>query len=143
VPVELGLEDEPLLLPLGDELLLPDVLVSLELEDEPEELLGGVVLVDGGVDGVVVVGGEADGGEPPGRSPTRSVRDSLQAVSSAALSATAQRPVSTLFISEPPPVGVTRTPPKAATHMPLPALTGPGTTITNAGAPQGQKETHV
>jgi hypothetical protein len=95
VPGELGLEDEPLL--LGVELLLPDVLVSVELEDP----LGGVVVVDGGVDGVVAVGGEADGGvRPPGRSPTRSVPDSLQAVSSVAPSATAQRPVSTLFIFE-------------------------------------------
>jgi hypothetical protein len=97
VPVELGLEDEPAL-PLGD-VLLPDVVLSDELEDEPDDPLGGVVVVAGGVEGVVVVGGEADGGIPPGRSPTRSVRDSLQAVSSPALSATAQMPVSTLFIS--------------------------------------------
>jgi hypothetical protein len=88
----------------------------------PVEPLGGVLvdplgvevslglLVDGGVDGVVdgevVDGGEADGVRSPGRSPTRSVRDSLQAVSNPRLSATAQRPVSILFIGEPPPCGL-------------------------------------
>jgi hypothetical protein len=86
VPVPLGLEGEP----LGDELPL------------------GVVLVAGGVDGVVADGGvvgdggEADGDRSPGLSPTRSVGDSLQAVSRPALSARAQRPVSILFIAAPP-----------------------------------------
>jgi hypothetical protein len=82
--------------------------VPLGLEGEPlGELLGGM-LEDGGVDGVVddggVVadGGEADGDRSPGLSPTRSVGDSLQAVSRPALSARAQSPVSILFIGEPP-----------------------------------------
>jgi hypothetical protein len=66
---------------------------------------GGVEGVEGVVDGVVVDGGEADGDRSPGRSPTRSVPDSVQAVSSPRLSATAQRPVSILFIEEPPPCG--------------------------------------
>jgi hypothetical protein len=81
--VPLGLEGEPEGLPLGD-----------EVPPEPVDPLGG----DAG--GLVVVGGDADGARsPPGCSPTRSVCDSPQAVSSPALSARAQRPVSTLFIS--------------------------------------------
>jgi len=80
------------------------VLVPLGLDGE---LLGGVVvvlslgdvLVAGGVDGIVEDGGDADGVRSTGRSPTRSVRDSLQAVSSPRLSATAQTPVSILFIA--------------------------------------------
>jgi hypothetical protein len=83
VPVPLGLEVEP----LGDVELLPD-----DVPDPPG------VVDDGGVDGVVAVGGDADGVRSPGLSPTRSVRDSLQAVSSPALSARAQKPVSNLFI---------------------------------------------
>jgi hypothetical protein len=85
VPVPLGLEGEPEVLPLGDEL--------------------GGVLVDGEVDGVVEVGGDAEGVRSPGRSPTRSVPDSVQAVSSPAVSARAQKPVSILFIAKPPPCG--------------------------------------
>jgi hypothetical protein len=81
------------------------VLVPLGLDGE---LLGGVVVVlslgevrvAGGVDGMVADGGDADGVvRSAGRSPTRSVRDSLQAVSSPKLSATAQTPVSILFMS--------------------------------------------
>jgi hypothetical protein len=68
------------------------------------------VVVDGGVDGVVdgdvVVGGEADGVRSPGRSPTRSLLDSVQAVSIPRPSVTAQRPLSILFIEEPPPCGL-------------------------------------
>jgi hypothetical protein len=80
-PVELGLEDE--LLPDGDE---------LELEPDVEGL------VDDG--GVVAEGGEADGERSAGRlPPTRSLPDSVQAVSSPALSATARAVVSNLFIS--------------------------------------------
>jgi hypothetical protein len=101
VPVPLGLEVEP----LGD--VVEPVPVELDPDEVPEP--PGVV-VDGGVDGVVVVGGDADGVRSPGRSPTRSVRDSLQAVSSPALSARAQRPVSNLFISKPPPCGVAERP---------------------------------
>jgi hypothetical protein len=120
VPV---LEDEP----LGDEVLddeLPDVeSVELDPDDVPEPPGvvvddGGVDGVDGVVDGVVAVGGDADGVRSPGRSPTRSVRDSLQAVSSPALRARAQKPVSNLFIWKPPPCGVARTLPKGATGMP-------------------------
>ena len=72
--------------------LLGDVLLSL----------GGVLVAGGvdGVDGIVADGGDADGVVlSAGRSPTRSVRDSLQAVSSPALIATAQTPVSILFIA--------------------------------------------
>jgi hypothetical protein len=97
-PVELG-ADEPLELELGvevvDELLL-SVEVELELDDD-----GGVA-----VDGTVLDGGEADGVRSAGRSPTRSVRLSLQAVSRPALSATASTAVRNFFISRPPPVGL-------------------------------------
>jgi hypothetical protein len=85
VPVPLGLEG----LPLGDE-LLPGVVEVLPL--------GGVVLVAGGVEGEVVLGGDADGVRSPGRSPTRSPPPSVQAVSSPAPRARAQRPVSTFVI---------------------------------------------
>lgn len=59
---------------------------------------GGVVGIDGLVDGAVEEGGDADGMRSPGRSPTRSVRDSLQAVSIPTPSASAHRPVSILFM---------------------------------------------
>jgi hypothetical protein len=91
VPVPLGLDGVVVVEPLGAELSLGDVAA------------GGVVL---GVDGNGAVGGDADGLRSPGRSPTRSVRDSLQAVSSPRPSATAQKPVSILFINTPPPVGL-------------------------------------
>jgi hypothetical protein len=92
VPLVL-LEDDPV--ELGDDELEPlvlgvdDLLVSVEVELE----------LDPDVDGAVLEGGEADGGVLPGRSVTRSVRDSLQAVSIPALSATAMAAVSILFIS--------------------------------------------
>jgi hypothetical protein len=73
------------------------------------EVLGaGGVVADGGGVGDVVDGGEADGERSPGRSPTRSVGDSLQAVSRPAPSATAQRPASILFMWKSPLVGVAR-----------------------------------
>lgn len=85
-PVELGdvVDDDP----LGDE---------VELELEPD--------VDGEVDGDDGddVLGEADGVVLPGRSPTRSVRLSLQAVSRPRLSATAKTAERNFFISMPPP----------------------------------------
>ena len=99
------------------------VVVPLGLDGE---LLGGVVLVlslgdvvlAGGVDGIVEDGGDADGVvRSAGRSPTRSVRDSLQAVSSPRLSATAQTPVSILFI-ELLLVGVAQPDWEGATAMP-------------------------
>jgi hypothetical protein len=101
VPVPLGLEVEP----LGDE-VVP--------EDEPPGV------VDGLVDGDVVdEGGDAEGvRSPPGRSPTRSEPVSLQAVSSPALSARAQKPVSNLFISGPPLVGLREPFPRTATDVP-------------------------
>jgi hypothetical protein len=88
---------------LGDE-LLDDELLSVD--DDPE--VDGGVVVDGGVavGGGGVDGGEADGVRSPGRSPTRSVRLSLQAVSRPALSATASTAVRNFFISMPPPVGL-------------------------------------
>jgi hypothetical protein len=73
------------------------VVEPLGVDGDPG-VVGGDGGVEGVVDGVVVDGGEADGDRSPGRSPTRSVRDSLQAVSSPKLSATAQRPVSILFM---------------------------------------------
>jgi hypothetical protein len=54
---------------------------------------GGVVIGGGGV-----VGGDADGVRSAGRSPSRSLRDSEQAVRRPALSASAHRPVSNFFI---------------------------------------------
>ena len=87
----LGLDGVVVVEPLGADLSLGDVVD------------GGIVL---GVDGDGAVGGDADGLRSPGRSPTRSVRDSLQAVSSPRPSATAQKPVSILFINTPPPVGL-------------------------------------
>jgi hypothetical protein len=103
-PDELG-DDE-----LGEELLGDEPLdEELSVEDEPElELDGGVVVDDGGVavEGDVDDGGEADGVPTPGRSLVRSVRLSLQAVSSPALSATASTAVRNFFISMPPPVGL-------------------------------------
>jgi hypothetical protein len=80
VPVPLGLDVE-----LSEGVLGAGVL-----------LLGGGVIVAGG--GAGEVGGDADGMRSPGRSPTRSVRDSLQAASKPRPSASAQRPVAILFI---------------------------------------------
>jgi hypothetical protein len=81
--------------------------LSLGVEGDPlgvELPLGGVV-ADGGF-GAVVDGGDAEGARSPGRSPTRSVRDSLQAVSKPTPSASAQRPVSILFIRRASSCGV-------------------------------------
>jgi hypothetical protein len=92
----------------------------LGLDGEPlgELVLGGGVAA-GGVDGVVADGGDADGVvRSAGRSPTRSVGDSLQAVSSPRLSATAQTPVSILFMFELLLVRVAQPARKAATPMP-------------------------
>jgi hypothetical protein len=92
VPVPLGLEGVPL---------------GLEVEPLGEELsLGGMVVLDGGVDGDGEDGGDADGDRSPRRSPRRSLRDSPQAASMPTPSTRAQRPVRVLFISEPPPCGV-------------------------------------
>jgi len=106
-PVELGdeLEDEP----LGDDDLVLSVVVELELEPE----------VDGevadGADGEVL--GDADGVvRSAGRSPTRSVRVSLQAVSRLRLSATAKTAVRNFFISMPPPCGCATVPRKCNGH---------------------------
>src|SRR6266508_1084228 len=96
----------------------------LGLDGEP---LGGVVVVlslgagvaAGGVDGLVADGGDAEGVvRSAGRSPTRSVRDSLQAVSSPRLSATAQTPVSILFMFELLLVGVAQPASEIATAVP-------------------------
>lgn len=91
-PVELGaLGDELELLPLGDE--LDDDELSVEVELEPD--VDGVVA--DGADGAVL--GEADGVvRSAGRSPTRSVRVSLQAVSRPRLSATANTAERNFFI---------------------------------------------
>lgn len=76
-------------------LVLP---LGLEVEPLGDALPAGGVVVAGGVDGMVVEGGDADGDRSPGRSPTRSVRDSLHAVSMPAPSARAQSPMSILFM---------------------------------------------
>lgn len=99
-PVELGeLGVDELELPLELGLVVVVELLSVEVELEPEPDVDGAVVVDG----AVLDGGDADGGVEPGRSPTRSVRDSVQAVSSARLSPTANTALSILFISMPPP----------------------------------------
>lgn len=79
--------DEPL--PLG---LLGVVAELLELEPEDGLVVDGDVVV-------VLEPGDADGVRSAGRSPTRSVRVSLQAVSSPRLSATAKTAVSFLFMT--------------------------------------------
>jgi hypothetical protein len=115
-PLELGLEVEP---DDGVPLVVSVVLELLELEPDGVVLLDGGVVLDGGIE---LDGGEADGVRSPGFSPTRSVRDSLQAVSSPALSATAMAAVSILFISEPSSLwGLRSRCPKSATRMPPPA----------------------
>jgi hypothetical protein len=113
--VPLGLEVEPLpeLEPLGVELEpVPELEpLGVELEPLPElelpEVLSLGVVVDGGVvvDDGGVVDGEADGVRSPGRSPSRSLRDSEHAVMRPALSASAHRPVSSFFIWVPPSCG--------------------------------------
>ena len=121
--------------------------VPLGLVVEPLSL-GGVVaggVVAGGVviGGGGVVDGDADGVRSPGRSPSRSFRDSEHAVTRPALSASAQRPVSSFFIFAMPPccgLGSTNPGRGFATRMPA-ALTGLGRTITNAGDPHGKGET--
>jgi hypothetical protein len=87
VPVPLGLDVE-----LSEGVLGAGVLGAGVL------LLGGGVIVAGGGAGEVEVGGDADGMRSPGRSPTRSVRDSLQAASKPRPSASAQSPVAILFM---------------------------------------------
>jgi carbon monoxide dehydrogenase subunit G len=110
VPLLLGLDGEP-----------------LGVEVEP---LGGVV-ADGGV-GAVVDGGDADGERSAGRSPTRSVRDSLQAVSMPTPSASAQRPVSILFMGTASSCGVATGIGGCNAYAADDGLTRPGATITNA-----------
>jgi hypothetical protein len=124
-----GVVVDELLLELGDE--LEGLVLELELDDdgvllvsvevELLELLPDGMLVDGDVvDGAVL--GDADGFVVLGvRSPVRSVRLSLQAVSMPRLSATAKMAVSILFISMPPPIGVARPMSEVATAMPPPA----------------------
>src|SRR5262245_37387728 len=66
------------------------------------EVLGDVVEPDGGegdVDGVVVVGGDADGVRSPGRSPTRSLRDSVHPASTPVPRARTHTPMSNFFIA--------------------------------------------
>jgi carbon monoxide dehydrogenase subunit G len=110
--------------------------VPLGLEVEPPGVvevdpLGGVV-VAGGVDGKVVDGGDADGVRSPGRSPTRSLPDSVQAVSNPRLSATAQKPVSILFMCGASSRGLHEHIRFATSMPPSGVLTGCETTITNA-----------
>jgi hypothetical protein len=118
VPVPVGLDGDP-----------------LGLEAEPL----GDVLLDGGVDGVVdgegdvADGGDADGVRSAGRSPTRSVRDSLQAVSKPAPSARTHRPVSIFLMRGASSlVGCADQPSRCNAHAANRALTGCVTTITNA-----------
>ena len=121
-------DDEPL--PLG---LLGVVAELLELEPEDG------VVVDGDVV-VVLEPGDADGVRSAGRSPTRSVRVSLQAVSSPRLSATAKTAVSILFMIRCLLLlGLRDRCPKVQRPCRRAALTGRRTTFTNAGDPRGCK----
>ena len=135
----LGLEDEPdvaeLLPDVDGVVVLPlDVVVSVVVDDpvdvdvpEPAPVLGDVV--DGDADGVVVV---------PGRSPTRSVRDSVQPASAARPIVSAHTPVSILFIwCSSSPTGSIET--RALGCNPdatLPGLTACATFTTTAGGPR-------
>jgi uncharacterized protein len=116
-------------LPLG----LDGVPLGLEVEPLGDELVLGGVVADGGM-GAVVDGGDAEGARSPGRSPTRSVRDSLQAVSKPAPSASAQRPVSILFIRRASSRGVGDWLGGCNAHAAGGVLTPSGATITNAEA---------
>jgi hypothetical protein len=76
--------------------------------EPPGGVLGEVLGTVLGVPGEVVVsppggavGGDADGARSPGRSPTRSVRDSVHPARTPAPMASAQIPVSNLFIATP------------------------------------------
>ena len=89
--VPVGLEVEPLVLSLGDV-----VDGGVVVDGDVSVVAGGVTVVAGGV---TVVDGDADGVRSPGFSPRRSFRDSEQAVTRPALSASAHRPVSSFFIS--------------------------------------------
>jgi hypothetical protein len=130
-PVELGAEgdagDDDELLPLGL-VLDDDEVLSVEVELELEPVDG---VVAEGADGEGAVLGDADG-VVLGRSVTRSVRVSLQAVSRPKLSATAKMAVRNLFISMPPVWGCATLSRKCNGHAATPGLTGWGTTITNA-----------
>jgi len=101
-PVELG-ADVLESVELGLVVVVVVVVELLSVEVEPD---GAGVVTDGEVvDGAVL--GEADGVvRSTGRSPTRSVRVSLHAVSRPRLSATAKTAVSILFISLPLLVGL-------------------------------------
>ena len=104
-PVELGADElESVELGLVVVVVVVDELLSVEVE--PVEPDGAGVVTDGEVvDGAVL--GEADGVvRSTGRSPTRSVRVSLHAVSRPRLSATAKTAVSILFILLPLLVGL-------------------------------------
>jgi hypothetical protein len=83
--------------PLGDD----GWLEGESVDGEPDGVLddGGGVAVGGGV-----VVGEADGGWSPGRSPTRSVRDSPQPAIRLAPAARASIALSKLFIPLPPEI---------------------------------------
>lgn len=82
-------------------------LVESVLELEPPLLDGDPeVVVSRGVLGVAVGGGGVEGGDadglrsPPGRSPTRSVPESVQAVASVETNASAARAISALFMRD-------------------------------------------
>jgi hypothetical protein len=115
-------------LPVPDGLVLPDGAVEvpepvvLSVLPEPEGLVDGL---DG--DGEVV-GGEAAGVRLPGVSPTRSVCDSVQPARTDAPSASAQTPVSNLYIGGPPCLVLEHHPAGTATRMPRAAacLDSPG-----------------
>lgn len=77
---------------LGVALGAPDVVVSVLERGVPGVTVGG-----GGV-----VGGDADGTRSPGRSLTRSLGASVQAVARVATNARAETPNSTLFMNAPP-----------------------------------------
>jgi hypothetical protein len=125
------LDDEPV--ELGD-----------EVEDEPLGVDDVELLepeVDGEVDGDdgVDVLGEADGVVLPGRSPTRSVRLSLQAVSRPRLSATAKTAERNFFISMPPPKGCATSGATCNAHAATPWLDRPEDSLYQCGSDRGSK----
>ena len=123
-PVELGADgdagDEDELLPLGL-VLDDDEVLSVEVELELEPVDG---VVAEGADGEGAVLGDADG-VVLGRSVTRSVRVSLQAVSRPRLSATAKMAVRNLFILSASCVGLRDLKPKVQRACRYPWLDRP------------------
>ena len=99
---------EPCYFVPGDDGLVLELPLGV-LDGDPEVALS---VEEPGVLGVTmgggVVGGEADGVRSVGRSPTRSVPLSVQAVARAATSASAEKPSNAFFMEGTSPVGFAR-----------------------------------